>query len=179
MNATIAKVWSALPGARRRRAHSRDGLLKIIAVLKLTKAFLLVGVGLGSFNLLKPATAAAADRWAWALAWRLGPRAAFAVENKLSRLDNSRLITVGIVALLYAGLFAVEGVGLWKSKRWAEYLTIIATFSFVPFEVYELMRHVSWPRVATLGINLLVVGYLVWKVRQHPGRNGAALRARP
>ena len=73
---------------------------------------------------------------------------------------------VGIVAFLYAGLFAVEGVGLWRSKRWAEYLTIIATASLVPFEVYELIRHVSWPRVATLGINLLVVGYLIWRVRQ-------------
>lgn len=178
MNATVAKISSILPGARGRRAHSRDGLLKIIAILKLAKAFLLLGVGLGSFNLLKPAAAATADRWAWALAWRLGPKAAFAVESKLSRLDNSKLVMFGIVALLYAGLFAVEGVGLWKSKRWAEYLTIIATSSFVPFEVYELMRHVSGPRLATLGVNLLVVGYLVWKVRQHPERAGA-LRARP
>jgi hypothetical protein len=42
---------------------------------------------------------------------------------------------IGIVALLYAGLFAVEGGGLWLAKRWAECLTIIATTSFVPFEV--------------------------------------------
>ena len=71
------------------------------------------------------------------------------------------------MAILYAGLFGVEGVGLWMGKRWAEYLTIIATSSFVPFEVYELIRHASWQRGATLGINLLVVGYLVWKVRRH------------
>ena len=52
------------------------------------------------------------------------------------------------------------------SKRWAEYLTIIATSSFVPFEIYELIRNASWQRGATLGINVFVVGYLVWKVRQ-------------
>jgi uncharacterized membrane protein (DUF2068 family) len=60
----------------------------------------------------------------------------------------------------------VEGAGLWLEKRWAEYLTIIATISFVPIEVYELIRHATWRRVAALGINLLVAGYLVWKVRR-------------
>jgi uncharacterized membrane protein (DUF2068 family) len=70
------------------------------------------------------------------------------------------------VAFLYATLFIVEGVGLWMARRWAEYLTIIATSSFVPFEVYELFRHVTWPRTVTLVINLLVVAYLVVKVRR-------------
>jgi uncharacterized membrane protein (DUF2068 family) len=149
----------------RGRSHSGEGILKTIAVFKLVKVLLLIGVGLGSFDLLNPATAATADRWASALAWRLGPKAA-SVESRLSSLRDSQLLVVGIVAFLYAGLFAVEGVGLWKSKRWAEYLTIIATSSFVPFEVYELIRHASWQRGATLGINLLVVGYLLWKVRQ-------------
>lgn len=148
------------------RAHSRNGILKVIAFFKWTKALLLVGVGLGAFNLLNPATADKAERWASDLAWRLGPRAVFAVQNKLSHRQDSQLVIAGLVALLYAGLFAVEGVGLWRSKRWGEYLTIIATSSFVPFEVYELFRHTSGQRVATLGINLLVVGYLVWKVRQ-------------
>lgn len=155
---------------RRRWSHSREGILKTIAVFKLVKTLLLVGVGLGSLDLLNPEAAATADRWAWALAWRLGPKAAFSVENRLSNLRGSQLIVVGIVAFLYAGLFAIEGVGLWKSKRWAEYLTIIATSSLVPLEVYELIRHASWQRGATLGINLLVVGYLVWSAVQDNGQ---------
>lgn len=146
--------------------HPREGVLKTIAVFKLIKALLLIGVGLGSFRLLNPATAETADRWASALAWRLGPKAASALEDKLSVVKDSTLLALGIAAFLYAGLFAVEGIGLWKAKRWAEHLTIIATSSFVPFEVYELLRRASWQRGATLGINLLVVGYLVWKVRQ-------------
>ena len=154
-------------GVRSRKPRSRNGVLKIIAVFKLVKALLLIGVGLGSLKLLNPEVAVAADRWASTLAWRLGPRAASAVRGGLSNVDSSKLKVIAIVAFLYAGLFAVEGVGLWMTKRWAEYLTIIATASFVPFEVYELFRHASWQRGATLGINLLVVGYLVWKVRQH------------
>ena len=153
-------------GARGHRPHSREGVLKTIAVFKVVKAFLLIAVSLGSLKLLDPTMADTADRWASALAWRLGPRAASAVQEKLSSLQPSQLKLVGILAFLYAVLFAVEGVGLWMSKRWAEYLTIIATSSFVPFEVYELIRHASWQRCATLGVNVIVVGYLVWKVRQ-------------
>ena len=163
---SMAKVSSGRHEARDRRPGSRNGLIRTIAVFKLVKALLLLVVCLGSLKLLNPTAAEAADRWASALAWRLGPRAASAVRDGVSNLSDSRLKLIGIVALLYAGLFAVEGIGLWKAKRWAEYLTIIATTSFVPFEVYELIRHASWQRAATLGINLLVVGYLVWKVRQ-------------
>ena len=142
------------------------GALKVIAVFKLVKALLLIGVGLGALKLLNPATADIAEHWASALAWRFGPRAALAVKDGLSSLHDSQLTMIAIVAFLYAILFAVEGVGLWSAKRWAEYLTIVATSSLVPYEVYELIRHTSWPRAAALGINLLVVAYLVWKVRQ-------------
>ena len=165
MNALAAKASSDRRRTPRHRAKSREGVLKTIAAFKLVKALLLIGVSLGSLRLLNPTTADKAERWVSAFCLRLGPRADF-VHNRLSGIQGSQLRMVGIVAFLYAGLFAVEGVGLWKSKRWAEYLTIIATSSFVPFEVYELIRHLSWQRVVTLGINLLVVGYLIWKVRQ-------------
>lgn len=162
----MVKATGGRRGARAQKRRSGSGLIRIIAIFKMVKALLLVGVGLGSLKLLNPEAAETADRWASALAWRLGPRAASAVQDGISSLSDSRLKLIGIVAFLYACLFGVEGVGLWMSKRWAEYLTIIATTSFVPFEAYELIRHASWQRGATLGINLLVVGYLVWKVRQ-------------
>ena len=162
----MVKAPGGRHGVRENRPGSRNGLVRTIAVFKLAKALLLVGVGLGSLKLLNPTAAETADRWASTLAWRLGPRAPSAVRDGVSRLNETQLKLIGVVAFLYAGLFAVEGVGLWRAKRWAEYLTIIATTSFVPFEVYELIRHASWQRGATLGINLLVVGYLVWKVRQ-------------
>jgi uncharacterized membrane protein (DUF2068 family) len=150
------------PGA----AGSRDALLSAIAIFKVAKALLLVAIGLGALTLLKPAMAHEFERWATAFAWRLSPRAVPAVEDSLARLHGSRLSLVGAAAFLYAGLFLVEGIGLWMERRWAEYLTIIATSSFVPFEVYELVRHVTLPRAVTLAVNLLVVGYLIRKVKR-------------
>ena len=159
----------------KRRTDSRDGLLKTIAVFKLTKALLLAGIGFGFLELINPETAHQAERWVTGFAWRLGHPAIPAVQAGLAHLQASRLPMVGAVAFLYAALFAVEGMGLWRARPWAEYLTIIATTSFVPFEVYELVQRVTWSRGVTLLVNLLVLAYLILNVR----RRASGKRAGP
>ena len=51
-------------------------------------------------------------------------------------------------------------------RRWAEYLTVIATSSFIPLELYELTRGVNPPRLVILAINLAIVWYLVRILRR-------------
>ena len=47
-------------------------------------------------------------------------------------LKSSTLYAVAAAAAAYAVLEGVEAVGLWYQKRWAEYLTFIATLVFIP-----------------------------------------------
>jgi uncharacterized membrane protein (DUF2068 family) len=77
------------------------------------------------------------------------------------------LIALGLGAILYGSLFTVEGVGLWKGKRWAEYLTVIATSTLIAFELYELARRLTMVRVSALVVNVAAVIYLVYRLR-HP-----------
>jgi uncharacterized membrane protein (DUF2068 family) len=81
------------------------------------------------------------------------------------RLGPGELEALGIGAWLYAALFLVEGIGLWQERRWAEYLTIAATASLVPFEIYELVKEVSAPRVTALVLNVAIVAYLARLLR--------------
>ena len=74
----------------------------------------------------------------------------------------------------YAALFLTEGIGLWRDRRWAEYLTIVATGSLVPLEVFELARKVTAVRIGALVVNLLIVVYLVGRLR----RSGEGLEGR-
>ncbi len=60
---------------------------------------------------------------------------------------------------------AVEAVGLWHERRWAEYLTALATAGFLPFEVDELIKRVTVFRVSALVINGAILVWLVWKKR--------------
>jgi uncharacterized membrane protein (DUF2068 family) len=68
---------------------------------------------------------------------------------------------VGIVALVYAAIFATEGIGLWMRKHWAEWFTVIATGSFVPVELYECIVRFGWLKFAVMVANILIVIYLV------------------
>jgi len=87
------------------------------------------------------------------------------ILHQIERLLNLRRGTLGVLAVtavVYCVLEGTEAVGLWFERRWAEYLTVIATAGFLPFEVYELSKRVTIVRVAALVINVAVVVYLVW-----------------
>jgi uncharacterized membrane protein (DUF2068 family) len=73
----------------------------------------------------------------------------------------SKFVAVGAVALGYAVLFAIEGVGLWLGKYWAEWFTVIATGSLIPLELYETLYHFGWLKLATLVGNVAIIIYLV------------------
>ena len=78
-------------------------------------------------------------------------------------------------SFVYAALFLTEGIGLWLLKRWAEWFTVVITGSLVPFEIYEIYRHPTIAKVLVLMINLAVVGYLLYRVRNespHIPENG-------
>ena len=51
-------------------------------------------------------------------------------------------------------------------KVWAEYMTALITATFIPIEVYELMRHVTVIRACVLVGNVIVVAYLVMRLCQ-------------
>lgn len=77
-------------------------------------------------------------------------------------------------SLAYAVLELVEAIGLWHERRWAEYLTVVATAGLLPFEILELSRRVTVLRVGALVINLLIVVWLVYRKRLFGVRGGPA-----
>ena len=84
----------------------------------------------------------------------------------LLHLNPKQLALLTVGTLLYAVLFSVEGVGLWGAKVWAEYLTIVATASFIPLELYEVMKSNTVPKTVTFVLNIGIVAYLVVRVRR-------------
>jgi len=88
--------------------------------------------------------------------------------------SSTTLYAVAAAAAGYAVLEGVEAVGLWYQRRWAEYLTFLATLVFLPYEVYELTRTVSPFKVVALVVNLAVAAYLLYAKRLFGLRGGPA-----
>jgi uncharacterized membrane protein (DUF2068 family) len=146
---------------------TRDAGLVAIACFKLLKAIALIAFGLGAFRLLDHATVDRLTVWLLHLSLTSGQRFVDRAVDLLSTLTRRRTTALGIGAIAYGSLFAVEGIGLWKGKRWAEYLTVVTTSLLVPVEIYELARRLTVVRASALAINLVAVIYLVYRLR-HP-----------
>jgi uncharacterized membrane protein (DUF2068 family) len=79
----------------------------------------------------------------------------------LENMGPSKFVAIGIVALVYAAIFATEGTGLWLRKHWAEWFTVIATGSLIPVEIYEVFHRFGWLKLGALIANVAIVLYLI------------------
>jgi uncharacterized membrane protein (DUF2068 family) len=86
--------------------------------------------------------------------------------------SSAHLVVLGLAASAYAVLEATEGVGLWMGKRWAEYLTLVATSALLPFEIWELSISVTTLKTIVFLINVAVVVYLLFAKRLFGIRGG-------
>ena len=84
-----------------------------------------------------------------------------ALLSHLANLRPHSLAVLAAVAAAYTVVSGFETVGLWRERRWAEYLTALSTAGFLPFEVHELVARVTLVRVATMIVNVVILGYLV------------------
>jgi uncharacterized membrane protein (DUF2068 family) len=94
------------------------------------------------------------------------------IQKTFNYKHSTLLITAAALAV-YALIEIVEAFGLWAAKRWAEYLTVVATAAFLPLEVYELTEKVSAFKIVTLGLNILAVVYILLAKRLFGLRGGA------
>jgi len=140
-------------------------MLRVIAVFKFFKAATLIALSVGAFRLLHQDIGEKVEHWVKAL--RLDPGNHYVVMalSRAANVSPGQITKIGLAGLLYAGLFLVEGTGLWLQKRWGEWVTVVLTSTLVPVEVYEIYRHPSVVKVAVLLLNVGIVGYLIYRIR--------------
>src|SRR5271165_7203723 len=143
----------------------RFGVLRTIALYKIVKVVLLLAVAYGELRLRDASLAAKLLSWAQARPYGLEHRIVTQLLEWFSGLSVPRINALRIVTLAYAAVFAVEGVGLWMRKRWAEWLTTIITASLIPLEAWELIFRPTIGKALIILTNIAVVVYLVWHVR--------------
>ena len=155
----------------------RFGLLRTIAVYKITKVSLLIAAGYGEFRLRDASVIA--RLYSWASNLPSGPEHDAVVRGLawFSGLSAARVQALGSVTLAYALVFSIEGVGLWMRRRWAEWLTTVITGSLVPFELWEMWLNPSIGKAVILAVNVAIVAYLIFQLRASAAAAGNGPRA--
>jgi uncharacterized membrane protein (DUF2068 family) len=74
-------------------------------------------------------------------------------------------LLLGVGAIVYAFLEAIEVWGLWRDLLWVELLIVVETAALLPYDGWELVRFPSVVKALTIMINILIVWYLVVRYR--------------
>ena len=137
--------------------------LMAIAALKLVEGTALLALGFGLLHFLNRDLAKDVAHWIDLLRGDPHSRYLIWLLEKVSKVDEHRLRELSAGTFTYSGVFLCEGIGLAYGKRWAEWLTVIATASLIPFEAWEVVQRVTPLRVGALVVNIAIVVYL-WRI---------------
>jgi uncharacterized membrane protein (DUF2068 family) len=158
--------WTHLKSTtKKRRKH--DKILWLIGAGKIFYGLILLAVGIGAFNLIDKNVSA--ELWHLIQGWNVDfhNRYIQMLLRKVSAVDGQKLYFLTIVTFAYAAVFFVEGIGLIFDKYWAKWLVVVVTGSFIPEELYHLVRQFGWLDLVLVLFNAASVAYLIWRIKTH------------
>lgn len=135
--------------------------LDLIAAYKGLQALLFVAIGFGALHLMQVDIDDLLSNLADRLRFNPESRLVNFLFDKAALLNDPLLRRIGATAFTLAGISLLEGIGLYLEQAWAEYLTLVITGSFLPWEVFEIIQRITWARTSLFAINLLVFIYLL------------------
>ena len=146
--------------------HEPDRGLLIIAIFKLSKAIFFLAIAAGAMHFIHHALGPALDSLVAILNLDTENRLVSLLLGKADQVTHHRIRQFSMFSVGYALLCLAEGYGLIRRRVWAEYFTLWLSTAFVPWELWELIRHPQMWRLAVPVINLMIVAYLVWLLRR-------------
>ena len=150
--------------------HRHNPALATIALYKFVKATLALLSAVVAWRLMNPSVEAAMHSWAEKQPIGFSEHLVREALERISGIPAARWRQLGLVSLAYAAVFTVEGIGLWRERRWAEYLTIVTSSLLLPLEFVSVLHNVTLARMSILLANAAIVAYLV-VVTLRPGRH--------
>jgi uncharacterized membrane protein (DUF2068 family) len=138
----------------------RFGGVRVVAGVEAAKGLLVLAVGAGLFSLVHRDVEEVAEHIVRVFHLNPASHTPRIFLDLAEHLTSTRLQLLALGAVAYASLHLVEAYGLWRERRWAEWLTIASGGIYIPFELYELSKSVTWAKLGLLAVNVAIVIYL-------------------
>ena len=151
--------------------HPAGGLdgLRVIGLIKLGKAALLLATTYGLYRLRKPDLVDQLYDWLYTLTDTFERRLLERGLDWVDSLGANRIHNIVIATSAYIAILLTEGIGLCLRKTWAEWVTVVASGSLIPFELWHLffgVRHNTLAVLAATVLNVVIVLYLIWVLQK-------------
>lgn len=147
-------------------SERRDRLLPWIAAERALRAVVLLAIGLVLVTHPHANWASEISRLAQHMGLNPKDNWIQRIIDKIKKIHAHEDVVFGVAALAYGTLEGLEAYGLFRQRRWGEWLTVLATsLLFVP-EIWELTKSASLLKFGAVVVNALIVAYLVWRLRR-------------
>ena len=140
--------------------------LRWIAGYNLAKGLLILALAIGLLGLLHKDVDEIVGNWIVLLGLDLENRHIAALLARLDLVTDKQVGQLSRLAFLFSGVFLAEGGGLLFNQRWAKFLTVVVTASFIPIELYETIHHFGFGKLTLLVLNIAIVALLVGMLRK-------------
>jgi uncharacterized membrane protein (DUF2068 family) len=145
--------------------------LQVVAAFEAAKGILVLLAGFGLLALIQQDVQYFAEQLVAHL--HLNPAKGYPriFIDAAAKVTNARLWLFAGLALSYAAIRFIEAYGLWLERRWAEWFAVVSGAVYVPAEVYEILRGITWVRILLLSLNVCIVTYMtyvLWRSGRHP-----------
>jgi len=134
--------------------------IRIVSLFEGAKGLLVLFVGFGLLEFIHKDLHLAAEQIVRQL--HLNPARHYPgiFIEAFNHLTDGQLWVMALSALMYSVVRFVEAIGLWLHRQWAEWFGVLTGAIYIPVELFEIMRGISWPKVTVLIVNAVIVGYL-------------------
>lgn len=140
--------------------------VRVIAVLEAAKSLMILATGFGLFALVHHDAEAVAMSIVKHL--HVNPASKYPqIFLQASRhITDGNLRMLALLAFFDSILRGIEAAGLWLERDWGKWLGVVSGAIYIPFEIYELFHHATGFKLAAFVINLVIVAYLGYLLRQ-------------
>lgn len=138
--------------------------IRVVATIEALKGAAVFGAALGLLSVIREDLRTVVAEVIGHLCMSPASHAARFFLDAADRYDDIRVQWLALLALGYSVIRFVEAYGLWKTRRWAEWVAATSCAIYLPLEMYELAKRITWLRVGTFLFNIALLIYMSWRL---------------
>lgn len=141
-------------------------MVRAVALFEAGKGALVIVAGLGLLSLIHQDVQPLAGNLVGHLHLNPAKRYQSIFLEAAGQITDARLWTLAALAATYAGLRFIEAYGLWRKRRWAEWLAAGSGGIYILFEIYGLYKDITFLSIALLLVNIFIVALMIQALRK-------------
>jgi uncharacterized membrane protein (DUF2068 family) len=146
--------------------RAQKSLLRAVASVEFAKGILAIVGGVVAILLLHKDTWVMAESLLALFHINTDRRSAQLFLDLADDLTDYRLWWAVRILFIYSALRFAEGYGLWNQRTWAEWFALGSGTLLLPFEIRELLRGITVLRSAVFAVNIGLILYMFYLLRE-------------